>query len=146
MSEVILNDGSGNFNAGGEQFSSAFTRDIEVVDIDQDNDLDLFFTNVNGEDSVFWINQTDPPLSISENEISKLSIYPNPASELLHVSLSNNQNFGYQIIDIQGRIILANMISSREKQINVSHLNKGIYIISIEGEDSTTYRSKFLKK
>ena len=146
MSEVILNDGSGNFNAGGEQFSSAFTRDIEVVDIDQDNDLDLFFTNVNGEDSVFWINQTDPPLSVTENEVSKISIYPNPVAELLNVSLSKDQNFEFTVIDIQGRVVIADKIDRKEKQINISQLTQGLYLIIIETTDNTIFRSKFLKK
>ena len=85
--------------------------------------------------------------TLSNNEFdlnNQLSLYPNPVKNQLTVDLLNNQNeeIGtYQIIDINGRIILRGSLSNGLNQVNVEDLSKGIYILN-----AGSLNKKFVKE
>jgi hypothetical protein len=66
-----------------------------------------------------------------------LSIYPNPANNLLHIK-ADNVKFNINSIRIQsitGKTILEqNNLSEREKDLDVSKLPDGLYFLSINGQ------------
>jgi hypothetical protein len=64
---------------------------------------------------------------------SSVVIFPNPASERLHVKLnSSNQKYLYEVIDLYGSKVLNGTIEAdNEFVIPVNHLNKGNYLIKI---------------
>ncbi|AZA60536.1 YncE family protein [Chryseobacterium indoltheticum] len=67
-------------------------------------------------------------LSTSENsKASKLTVYPNPASNRFFVQGLNSGNV--QVYDVNGRIVINEKYT--EKGINVSTLAKGIYIVKV---------------
>ena len=71
-------------------------------------------------------------LKLTTNEISA-NIYPNPAKDILFVTLANSSsNDGVNVIikDLSGRIVKT-MVLTKDGQINVSELAKGSYIIQI---------------
>ena len=62
------------------------------------------------------------------NEItvtSEITIYPNPASD--YINIHSPADFRFQILDITGRIVLETI--AENKQINVSQIPSGIYIL-----------------
>ena len=70
-----------------------------------------------------------------------LKIYPNPATNLIHTTISQ---FNYSIYDITGRKI--EMGKSLDNQINIQHLSPGVYhleLISLDGQHQST---KFIKE
>jgi len=67
-------------------------------------------------------------LSTSENsKASKLTVYPNPASNRFFVQGLNSGNV--QVYDLNGRIVINEKYT--EKGINVNTLSKGIYIVKV---------------
>jgi len=62
-----------------------------------------------------------------------LSVYPNPASDLLNIN-SNNQILNIKILNYTGQIVADNKFNSKEVIINTSVFNSGIYFIQIETE------------
>lgn len=76
-----------------------------------------------------------------ESTINSLFVYPNPASELIKVEISDfESNINYQIFDLSGRMILnrrMETLHSEEIEINVSSLNKGIYLLRVFDEKKT---------
>ena len=61
-------------------------------------------------------------------------VFPNPASQVLHVrvSLEQNADLKYEIIDILGKVILhGTFFSSEETQISISDINSGSYFIRL---------------
>ena len=68
----------------------------------------------------------------NENQVS---IYPNPANDILNVELSttNTENIELQIIDFQSRIVLQEASKNSNIKLNVSNLKKGYYILKITG-------------
>lgn len=77
-------------------------------------------------------------LSSSEFVQQKFSIYPNPTSDILNISLENNLILEQVIIyNNLGQIIK----TATERVINVSHLAKGLYFVEV-----TTNQGKATKK
>ena len=63
-----------------------------------------------------------------------MNIYPNPAKNNLQInlidkSLTNNK---YQILDLNGRVILEGNFDTEINQINIENLSKGLYIFKIK--------------
>ncbi|SHL75905.1 BspA family leucine-rich repeat surface protein [Chryseobacterium polytrichastri] len=81
-------------------------------------------------------------LSTSENSLSQISIYPNPAQDIVYVkNLSDAKNF--IITDLSGRIITKDTFQN--DHINISNLIKGSYILQIIAKDKI-HTFKFIKK
>lgn len=81
---------------------------------------------------------------IKENGISDLSIYPNPASSLLNINLTaeNEGQLSFQIVDMTGRVIATENVENYGGELhhtmNVSNLSKGMYMLRIAGQEGTT--------
>jgi PKD repeat protein len=76
-------------------------------------------------------------LSVEENELVGLNVYPNPASEYLRVELTEYNSFNIVITDISGKVLLEKNASSSEI-IDVSNFAPGLYNISISSENAIT--------
>jgi hypothetical protein len=68
---------------------------------------------------------------IEENQDAIVSLYPNPASDILNIKVSENSNI--QILDLSGKqIILEATASDNQKQtINVNNLSNGVYLLKV---------------
>lgn len=71
-------------------------------------------------------------------------VYPNPASDLTTIELSNELNNGYlRLTDVSGKLVKQLAISGTNKiQINTSRLDAGIYFVSILENGKTVGRNK----
>lgn len=88
------------------------------------------------------------PLSISENEFAtvNLSIYPNPANDVINISAGDLIINSIKITDINGRIInTIDVALSSTVEINVSDLTSGIYFLTVY-TDQGVGTSKIVKK
>ena len=75
------------------------------------------------------------PDGVDENEMSMISVYPNPAHDIIFVGANNDSPVQrIDIYDVTGQLIL----TSTKTEINVSELNSGMYIIRIycDGKDA----------
>jgi Secretion system C-terminal sorting domain len=74
-----------------------------------------------------------------------VSIYPNPATDRLHVTTSANTAFNILIVDVQGRVVRQVAVASgNTTDITISDLVKGIYFAEILTGNSKTV-TEFLK-
>jgi surface protein len=71
----------------------------------------------------------------------ELSIYPNPATDIIYVKNSNAKDF--KIIDMSGRIVSSGDLVN--KQINIQALVPGNYILQLYSNDNIQ-NLKFIKK
>ena len=81
-------------------------------------------------------------VAISENVVSEVSIYPNPATSVLNVDAAGYSQV--EVINMLGQVVYSNSISNNA-QINVSDLNNGVYFVRLSGANGTTTQ-KFIKK
>jgi CubicO group peptidase (beta-lactamase class C family) len=93
------------------------------------NDLVPFLLN----DQIWeYINLLGCSGSITEENTLPFSIFPNPAKEMITISISNKINniTPYKILDASGRAIKSFNLSEKETQISVSDLKTGVYFIT----------------
>jgi hypothetical protein len=128
--------------------SFAFLFNAEEPDTVFDNQL-----NAANNRSCNTINYSG--VGIGEIVASKVSAfatssYPNPANKAMTVTFNANVNETYsvQIMDVQGKVIstienTASTSGTQEVPVNVSVLNKGIYIYTVNKNGSVS-SSKFI--
>jgi hypothetical protein len=70
------------------------------------------------------INETLP-------NTTTVSIFPNPANSEINIEgLNKNENNTIQIFDVQGKLVITKIITEKGT-IDLSELNKGVYVIKI---------------
>jgi len=101
---------------------------------------------INENDEVIHIEDIEEaePLSISDTEFSALSVYPNPVSQKLVLTVQETTIGNVVIIDPMGRKVLKGNSDSNELIFDVSSLAKGLYFISLEN-DSGSVKKSFIK-
>jgi len=84
-------------------------------------------------------------VGIFKNNISSMSVYPNPAKDI--INLPSNINSGViTISDISGREVWKNDVQSQlNKPIDISMLNTGLYIMHVQVENKV-YAAKLVKE
>ena len=80
---------------------------------------------------------SDNPLGTDEFNYFDLSIYPNPAKDIISIKLNDYGNATASFFDIRGRLILNQNLDSEVSAINLSNLNNGVYILKINAENKT---------
>lgn len=84
------------------------------------------------------------PRSQDNSTIEGLSLYPNPVSNgKVFISTKNDADKEVIIFDLLGKKISQTQLSSRE--LNVSNLAPGVYIIRINEENSSATRKLIVK-
>lgn len=68
-------------------------------------------------------------LSAASFDIFNFSIYPNPTNGI--INLSANENFNYQVFNLQGTKIQQGQSNSLSKQVNLLRFASGIYFIRV---------------
>ena len=81
---------------------------------------------------------------VEENTVeNNISIYPNPAKDVIKILNDNNLNItNVEILDLTGRTVLS---TDKSADINISELPEGQYFVKIYGE-STIVRKLFITK
>jgi hypothetical protein len=77
-----------------------------------------------------------------ENTTNTISLYPNPAHEVLNIS-STNSITKIEVYDMQGRNVASNNNASN---VNVESLVKGVYIVKVMQENGSVVAKQFIKK
>lgn len=85
----------------------------------------------------------DKTLGNESFDLKKSLVYPNPVKDILQLDSLENSYDKYEIFDIQGKKV--NYGEVTEKEINVSNLSKGVYILKLTSERNTI-NQKFIKE
>ena len=84
-------------------------------------------------------------INIKDMTVTKIVVSPNPVKNILYIkSTSDYKKLSVEIYDMQGRLIV-NHILNDKKEVNVSNLVKGTYIIKIKDFDKLILQSKIIK-
>ena len=96
----------------------------------------------------FLYNHLEFPTSIPEMSETMVQVYPNPATNLLTISVGDAtqcEPLSVVVIDVMGQVVLAETVSATEMSLDVSHLPSGIYFIQMDQGDFWSVR-KFVKQ
>lgn len=134
-----------------------FTNDLEIALTDNlGNTTYHRLTNISGTNSFHQINYTselvnieidpnnwiinedgvvseDPSVvGVSEEESSIVSVYPNPAKDVINVQMNNASS--YQILNSLGQIVESGNLQIGNNVISLSDFATGIYYLKTDGE------------
>lgn len=90
-------------------------------------------------------------LSVKDNKVeSQVSIYPNPASDILYVTFKNyeSKNLQYSIINQLGQVVKQEKLNNITGNFstNINNLNNGIYFVKIEFANNSIYEKIVISK
>lgn len=115
--------------------------------------IDSFKVDVLNNTSGWYPNTTvniiiEENLSVSENTLNLVKIYPNPTKGFVSIQLPSviSGESKISLIDIQGRTIFSKENNQQTTQIDLSHLTDGIYFISLTYQNQKVVKKIILKK
>jgi Secretion system C-terminal sorting domain len=78
----------------------------------------------------------DPSLGTDSFKEAQFSYYPNPAKNELNLSAAQNIS-KVSLFNILGQNVLSETVDANQKQINVSNLQKGVYVMEVTIDNAT---------
>lgn len=95
--------------------------------------VNIASNSINNQDVI--LAKIPDNLGKMENNKFLINIYPNPAKDILRVSLPENSNiFSYSIFNMLGIEIMKGRINDINTDISIKDLNKGVYLILLGGK------------
>ncbi len=88
-------------------------------------------------------------VGVEEEQITKNQewlIFPNPATTKLTLLTKLTEQHTIEIYNITGQLVLKENMSTNTKEINISELNKGIYILKIIAKNGAVKTEKIIKE
>lgn len=100
-----------------------------------------WFINNNAPSCMQWVQST-PEMA---QEAKKLSLYPNPSSELLTIRFDGERGASFDVMDLTGRRMQeGKLMSGGTTVINVGEFPAGIYFVRVI-DGGKVYSSKFVR-
>jgi hypothetical protein len=81
---------------------------------------------------------------IEENSM-EVSVYPNPATDVLNIQLTENAS-SVSVLGMDGKVISTQVVNENSTTVNVSNLVSGVYFYEVVAENGTIVRNTFVKK
>ncbi len=108
-------------------------------------DYDLGYNKLNYSINVSsWVNL---PENIKRKDSeSKLSLYPNPASNYFQIFADDSSTFNVQIFNLFGKELLYFTNINSEDKINLEYINSGLYFYNIYDNRGNVYAGKLIKQ
>ena len=133
-------------NASDTVFSLTFIRDFGS------DGFSAFGEDVNGELYVVGLGSgivykiIDADLSVDDETIANIKMYPNPVSTTLIIDVNDNDIDTIRIFNLQGKLIKT-LADFNERQINIStkEMVSGFYTIEITGKNGRKLTKKLIK-
>jgi len=78
---------------------------------------------------------------------TKMVVYPNPASDVLNISINNSsfKNSSISIYNISGNEVLSSTMMGTSTQLNIESLSNGVYFVKVKNENGFDRTVKFIK-
>ncbi|MBK8846923.1 MAG: T9SS type A sorting domain-containing protein [Bacteroidetes bacterium] len=108
------------------------------------------FTYGEVEDYIIDLQSPAPRLlaeSDVENDMPLISVVPNPANDIIQlISDVEYDALQIQILDIRGKVVLSQTVSTASNFINIASLAQGIYVVKISELEGENQILKFVKQ
>lgn len=137
-SGTLFPDGTltGNHNPGPSYTST-----------DNSGAITIKFVSDNSGNTYGWEGNVDCD-SMGVNDVAdsnEITIYPNPATNVLNIVSQKLTIESVKLTDTSGRMVVTNQLNKMNTQLNIDHLPKGVYMLNIKVGDKTITK-KIIKK
>ncbi|ADV48343.1 hypothetical protein Celal_1018 [Cellulophaga algicola DSM 14237] len=80
----------------------------------------------------------------NNTEITGFKLYPNPTfNDVVYITTKDNLKKNIQVYDLLGELVL--QVNSHYKELNISKLDAGVYIVQVTENNKTTSRKLVVK-
>jgi len=139
--QTVNGFGVQNLNNGG-QYSGVTTNILTVANVTALNNNQPFRCVLTLEHCTDTSNvaMLSVITGISEQSLSNIEVYPNPASDF--ITISSNQSLSeqeYKIFDPSGKVLKSGVLQSNENQIDISNLSNGLYLLFVNGHPAQRF-------
>lgn len=110
----------------------------------QDFQKELYVAAVNSG-KIFKI-KTATLATQENNDLAKISVYPNPASKEIFIKGIKNKKATLEIISADGRKVLESKQITDSKSIDISGIPAGVYFVNLKSGDLKSYSQKIVIK
>ncbi len=149
--EVIIGTDLGiwatpNFNDANPNWYPTYNgmSDVKVTDIELRDDNKVFASTYGR--GIFSGEFTATQNAVNNQNLVQVNVYPNPATDIINVSVPVELHTIAHVYDLNGREILRQEVNGGNNiQFDVSNLTKGYYVVKLQN-GKTRYTAKFLKK
>ena len=73
------------------------------------------------------------------NEIN-IAVSPNPASDVLNIQMSENENYKIELLTVDGQLIFQSKINSTVGEIQLNSYNPGMYLLRVSSDEGSTVK------
>ncbi len=120
------------------------SRSVNLSNLGYDNQsIYIAFVNVTDDGFKLYIDDIhvwkEDPVGINEISTTIMTVYPNPATDFIHINTQENIRYS-KVIDLSGIVLHQTEL----KHIQISHFPSGVYFLEIH-TDLGNYRVKFIK-
>lgn len=108
----------------------------------------LYFTADDSSTGYELYKLEQSALSVKETtkELAKISVFPNPTSDILNVDVDNQEIKEIKIFNVLGKQVMVKSAKEKSlKNINISQLSVGMYVIQIR-TNTNSFTRKILKQ
>jgi hypothetical protein len=84
-------------------------------------------------------------VAVEESSLEVLSVYPNPSTDVLNITLNSNVET-ISILSLDGKLISKEVVNANNVALNVSNLSSGVYFYEAITAEGNKLRNKFVKK
>lgn len=109
-----------------------------------------FATNGNGTGNdanthSIMVLKPNNPVSVAENSLENLfTVYPNPATDQLHIKGSGSTAMSISLTDLLGKRCIQRQMDVQDTTVSLAGIEKGVYFLSVEENGKVIYRSKIV--
>ena len=134
-------DGQGNFSEKKIISTEVMSpRSVIAADIDGDGDMDVISASQNDNKIAWYRNQT---LGVDDFQEYDFMIYPVPSKDKVFIDSELNNIYQITIFDMLGQSVM--QLEGDHREITISHLQAGMYFVSIKTDRGTVTR-KIIKE
>lgn len=114
-------------------------------------DLNNFLASAGGIGSQLWIDDMTLQAGFASTDQeyinNNVSIYPNPSSDFINISMANMPNgLKLFVYDMNGKQMMAKVMNGDNYMLDISTLPNGVYGVVIQDNYNLMHRSRIIKK
>lgn len=159
---IIYLDQNGNYRWAGS-FGNSLNQNTDVAqDITVDSQGNIYTVGwyattvdfdcgpgvaippFSGYSDIFIQKLNSNVLTVNENNLTNLKLYPNPSNQYLSISGEGLSNCRVTICNSLGMIVMEKELSGSDAQLDIQSLSAGSYVVNVSGEYGSQYQT-FIK-
>ena len=147
----VINDAASNNTETSLTVTDYENIQVTGVTASNLNDVNNALANVSASSLPLTVAQIQAlvnSLSVETNNIIGLKVYPNPVSDVLHISVGNGEKLlNVAVYDVVGKRVLnmvRNQLLGDVANLDTSHLQNGVYLVKIKTNNGQAVQEIFV--